>query len=62
MTEVELKVTRRNDILPRCPHCEQDLKEIYAHSKGVGFIAAANTVILCPHCRKVLGFAQSRMI
>ena len=62
MPDIELKITKRDDILPRCPHCASDLKEIYSHSKGIGWIAAANTVYFCPHCRKVLGIGQSKMM
>ena len=62
MSDIELKITKRDDLLPRCPFCEQDIKEIYTHTKGVGWIAAANTVCFCPHCRKVLGFGQSKMM
>jgi predicted RNA-binding Zn-ribbon protein involved in translation (DUF1610 family) len=55
-------VVQRDDILPLCPHCGQGLPEIYARSKGVALVVGRTTVFFCPHCSKVLGFAQSRMI
>ena len=57
-----LKVVKRDDIAPVCPHCEKDLTEIYAKSQGAGFIMGKDTMYFCPHCSKVLGFSQSRMI
>lgn len=62
MPDFEIKVVKRNDLIPRCPHCEHDLPEVYAHSKGIGWFAPSTTLLFCPHCRKVLGFAQSRMM
>lgn len=58
----QLEVVKRDDLAPICPHCEQDLSEIYAKSQGAGFVMGKDTVYFCPHCSKVLGFAQSRMI
>ena len=56
------KVVKRDDVLPLCPHCETKLSEIYAKSQGAGFVMGKDTMYFCPHCSKVLGFAQSRMI
>ncbi|MFO7768509.1 MAG: hypothetical protein R6W82_06110 [bacterium] len=39
-----------------------ELKEVFARSKGAGFIEGRNIVYFCPHCHKALGFGQSRMI
>jgi len=30
--------------------------------KGSGFVVGRNVMYFCPHCMKVLGFGQSRMI
>ncbi len=55
-------ITKRDDLVPICPHCEKKLSEIYSKSQGAGFVMGKDTVYFCPHCSKVLGFAQSRMI
>ncbi len=57
-----LKVIKRNDLLPLCPHCGKELSEVYAKAQGAGFVMGKDTMYFCPHCSKVLGFAQSRMI
>ena len=62
MTENPFSVVKRDDLAPLCPHCEKELTEVYVESKGVPFVTGQNNVFFCPHCRKVLGFGQSRMI
>ena len=57
-----LKVTKRNDLAALCCHCEKELTEVYSKTKGPGFVVGKDVMYFCPHCRKVLGFAQSRMI
>ena len=57
-----LNIVKRDDLTPLCSYCNKELTEIYAKSKGVPFIQGMNIVYFCPHCRKVLGLAQSRMI
>ncbi|MDJ0909212.1 MAG: hypothetical protein QNI99_08450 [Woeseiaceae bacterium] len=57
-----LNIVKRDDLMPLCPHCGQELSEIYAKSQGAGFVMGKDTMYFCPHCSKVLGFAQSRMI
>lgn len=62
MTERPFHVVRREDLDPVCPHCGKNLTEVYAKSRGPGwFLLPRNTIYFCPHCRKVLGLAQSRM-
>ncbi len=51
----------RQDLLPICPHCEKELREVYRKSRGAGIFVGRNNVFFCPHCRKILGFGQSRM-
>lgn len=60
--EKPLTIVKRNDLTPLCSHCSKELTEVYAKSQGVGFVVGRNTMYFCPHCSKVLGFAQSRMI
>ena len=61
-TATPLEFVQRNDLTPICSHCSNELKEVYVRSKGIGFIEGKNVLYFCPHCRKVLGFGQSRMI
>jgi len=58
----QLKVIKRNDLAPLCCHCSKELTEVYSKTEGTGFIMGKDTMYFCPHCLKVLGFAQSRMI
>ena len=44
------------------PHCAKELTEVYARSKGMGWIEGRNVVYFCPKCKKALGFGQSRMM
>lgn len=55
-------VVNREDLVPFCPYCAEQLPEIYARGKGVPFVAGRTLVCFCPHCLKVLGIAQGRMI
>lgn len=57
-----LAFVRRDDLTPICSHCDKELNEVYVKSKGIGFIEGKNVLYFCPHCSKVLGFGQSRMI
>lgn len=59
---MQLQLVERNDLSPVCPHCNQQLVEVYVKSKGVGFVIGKSSIFFCPHCHKVLGFGQSRMI
>lgn len=62
MTDTALNFVKREDLAPVCPHCEQELTEIYTRTRGVALIQGANVIYFCPHCQKVLGFGQGRMI
>jgi hypothetical protein len=57
-----LNIVKRDDLTPLCCHCDKELTEVYAKSSGTGFVIGKDTMYFCPHCSKVLGFAQSRMI
>ena len=57
-----LNVVKRNDLMPVCGHCKKELDEVFTKTKGTGFVEGKNVLYFCPHCRKVLGFGQSRMI
>ena len=62
MSKKPLEFVKREDLLPVCPHCERELTEVHTKSKGSPLIQGNNIVFFCPHCRKVLGFGQGRMI
>lgn len=62
MPERPFNIVKRDDLVPLCPHCEQELTEVYVRTKGIGYIEGRNVVFFCPHCSKVLGFGQSRMM
>lgn len=62
MTDSPFNVVKREDLVPRCPHCEEELTEVYTKGKGVPLIAGHNVLFFCPHCLKVLGFGHGRMI
>ena len=62
MSEKPFAIVKREDLAPVCPHCEEELTQVYARAKGVPFIQGTNVVYFCPHCRKVLGFGHGRMI
>lgn len=62
VSDAPFNVVQREDLVPLCPHCDEPLPEVYARGKGVGFVTGRNVVFFCPHCSKVLGFAQGRMI
>jgi hypothetical protein len=55
-------VVERTDLVPRCPHCDEGLPEVYARARGVPLGQGRTLMYFCPHCLKVLGFAQGRMI
>ena len=61
MKDVPFNVVQRDDLDPLCPHCGATLTEVYFKSQGVGwFLFPRSSIYFCPHCRKVLGLAQSR--
>ena len=65
MSDAEAKpftIIKRDDLTPICCHCSKELTEVYTKTRGTGFIEGKNIMYFCPHCMKVLGFAQSRMI
>ena len=62
MNDKPFNIVKREDLAPLCPHCEEELTEVYKKAKGIPFVQGTNIVYFCPHCRKVLGFAQGRMV
>ena len=62
MTTTPFATVKREDLTPVCPHCDRELAEVCTKGRGVPFIEGRTQVYFCPHCHKVLGFAQGRMI
>jgi hypothetical protein len=62
MTKRPFSVVDKEDIVPVCPHCSKELTEVYRKARGAGLIVGRDNVFFCPHCLKVLGFGQSRMV
>ncbi|NNE94658.1 MAG: hypothetical protein HKN24_01365 [Acidimicrobiales bacterium] len=51
----------REDVAPICPHCDNDLEHVLRRGTGFPLGQGRTLVYFCPHCRKVLGFAQGRV-
>ena len=62
MSDKPLTIVKREDLTPKCPHCEAELTEVYSRTKGVAIVQGTTAVYFCPHCQKVLGFGHGRMI
>lgn len=60
--EKPINFVKRNDLTPLCCHCGKELTEVYHKAKGAPFVQGTNVIYFCPHCLKVLGVGQSRMI
>ena len=61
MTEAPWALVDRPDIAPLCPHCEGQLTEVYRRGTGFPLAQGRTLIYFCPHCSKVLGFAQGRV-
>jgi len=61
VSSAELRIINREDLYPVCPHCGEELREVYTRKRGMPLFVGRDTICFCPHCRKVLGFGQSRM-
>jgi hypothetical protein len=46
------------DVVPRCPGCQQALTRIWVKSQAVA--GSGQRVLLCPHCHVWLGYATTR--
>ena len=61
MSNKPFSVVRREDLVPLCPHCQQELTEVYTKAKGIPLVQGTNVIYFCPHCLKVLGFGHGRI-
>jgi uncharacterized protein with PIN domain len=62
IAEAPWTLVDRPDLTPRCPHCEAELTEVYRRGTGFPIGQGRTLVYFCPHCTKVLGFAQGRFL
>ena len=62
MAKAAFAVVDRDDLRPICPFCEQEFAEVNAQGKGTAYFEGRTVIYFCPHCQKVLGIAQGRMI
>ena len=53
-----IKLEERNDVLPVCPHCAQEVTTIWA--RRIRSLLGRRYVYFCPHCRKVLGVTHRK--
>lgn len=60
--EVPFALVDRADLTPLCPHCGEEVTEVYQKATGVAFGQGRTTMFFCARCHKVLGFSQGRMI
>ena len=53
----KLKLEERDDLEPRCPHCDNRLDKLYFRQIRGG-VTGKRKAYFCPHCHKVLGFSH----
>lgn len=61
-SEDPFSLVDREDLTPLCPHCGEELHEVYRKATGVALAQGRTAVYFCPTCHKILGFSQGRMI
>lgn len=55
----ELKLKLETEILPKCPHCDEEVQEI-SYSKLGGAILGKTYVYFCSFCHKTLGIGHRK--
>jgi hypothetical protein len=51
-------LTRRDDVVPLCPHCAADIVEVWY--KELSGMLGKRFLYFCPACRKVLGISHRK--
>jgi hypothetical protein len=46
-----------SEVVPKCPHCHEELSTIWIKAKGLGWIEQKQ-ILLCPHCQAFLGYGS----
>ena len=49
----EFTLTKREDINPKCPHCEEELGEVFYQTKGRGLFEGRNAIYYWPAPQKL---------
>jgi len=50
------------DVFPQCPYCKQELEEVWLKTAGIGmFFSPKKQIMMCPHCKSFLGYAESNI-
>ncbi|MFC1765281.1 hypothetical protein ACFL6U_24815 [Planctomycetota bacterium] len=46
-----------DDVIPKCPHCKEELRRVWLKKRGIGFLGSAEKqFIICPHCHCLLAY------
>ena len=53
-----MKLVKREDVIPICPHCQATLGEVWFQELH-GFLGR-RYIYYCPSCRKVLGVSHRK--
>jgi uncharacterized protein with PIN domain len=53
-----MELKQKEDVKPICPHCEEQLKEVWFRELR-GFLGK-RYIYLCSHCRKLLGVSHRK--
>ena len=53
-----IEIQQADHVLPRCPHCHQDLQTVL-HRELRGLLGK-RFIYFCPHCRAVLGVSHRK--
>jgi hypothetical protein len=55
----KLPVDERDDFIPVCPHCGEELRKLIARLLSASLLSR-RLVYCCPECRKVLGVTHRK--
>lgn len=47
-------------VLPKCPGCTKELSTVWISKQGLGF-HEQKQVVMCPHCRVMLGYGTAKL-
>jgi len=60
-SQAPLVFVDREDLAPLCPHCSEELNEVYQKGRGFPLGQGRTLIYFCPSCMKVIGMAQGRV-
>ena len=53
-----IEIEERNDVMPVCPHCSQNLRQIWV--RQIRSFLGRRFIYFCPKCQKVLGVSHRK--